>query len=212
MWPALELKIRLGEHAEALQMIQGYQWDDAQTTTGIVAFGKALVTGSGAIQNFEVGLDLLRRAAETGNAEAMIGLARAYDGGLGVEKDEDQGFAWLRRAADTGAMNPMQWTAQRYDRLKDWENAAVWWLRCANWPSTASYPQRTLAERYRDGKGVEKDMVKAYIWANLASRSNALGTDAEAAALRDLIAKELSSDQLKECQRRSWEWRPGQEV
>ncbi|MFP9138564.1 hypothetical protein ACLI1C_15400 [Devosia sp. XGJD_8] len=39
-----------------------------------------------------------------------------------------------------------------------------------------------------------------------------LGTDSKAVKLHDEVAKELTADQLKEGQQRSWNCRPGQQV
>lgn len=106
---------------------------------------------------------------------------------------------------------PEQWAAQRYDRLKDRANAAIWWERCAQ-GKWSTFPQRTLAERYRDGKGVEKDLLTAYFWANVASNPTPTGPDYDAVRLRDEVAKQLSPEQLAEGQQRSWNWRSGKEA
>lgn len=44
--------------------------------------------------------------AESGDAEAMLRLARQYLRGDGVQKDRSRGGEWLERAADAAVRNP----------------------------------------------------------------------------------------------------------
>jgi hypothetical protein len=67
---------------------------------------------------------------------------------------------------------------------------------------------------YRDGKGTEKDLVRAYMFLNLAAAPEPLRPDGflEVAQERDEVAKHLTPEQVAEGQRRSWEWQPGEIV
>src|ERR1700756_2465255 len=47
-------------------------------------------------------LETVRKAAERGDAEAQIALAKAYFNGNGAPKDENQAFEWVRKAAEQG--------------------------------------------------------------------------------------------------------------
>lgn len=87
------------------RFLEDNAWTDPDIIDMGAELGEAFVRGRNAMQNFELGLPLLRRAAELNNARAMLALSAAYDQGLGVEKNEDVGFEWLRRAADAGSMN-----------------------------------------------------------------------------------------------------------
>jgi hypothetical protein len=59
---------------------------------------------------------------------------------------------------------------------------------------------------YGNGRGVPQDYVQAHMWFNLAA-SRRTGEDRESAVRgRDLIADELTPDDLSEAQRLAREW------
>ena len=45
-------------------------------------------------------METVRKAAERGDAEAEIALAKAYFNGNGAPKDDNQAFEWVRKAAE----------------------------------------------------------------------------------------------------------------
>ena len=57
--------------------------------------------------------------------------------------------------------------------------------------------QGGLAVQYAVGQGVQKDIVKAYMWSDLTSRQGY----GNASTVRDALAKELSAQQITEAQR-----------
>jgi TPR repeat protein len=59
-----------------------------------------------------------------------------------------------------------------------------------------------LGSMYADGKGVPKDDVLAYMWANLSSVHGGEKTR----ELRDLLEKRMSGTQIEEAKRLSREW------
>lgn len=61
--------------------------------------------------------------------------------------------------------------------------------------------QYHLATLYHTGQGVPLDMQQAYVWSSLAVACGCRMPEAE--ALRDRLAKELPTVQLKEAQRES---------
>jgi len=66
--------------------------------------------------------------------------------------------------------------------------------------------QYNLGVMYLNGQGVPQDYVLAHMWLNLAA-SRRTGEDRESAVrLRDLIAEDLTPDDLSEAQRLAREW------
>jgi peptidoglycan hydrolase-like protein with peptidoglycan-binding domain len=69
-----------------------------------------------------------------------------------------------------------------------------------------SRAQRLLGLMYRDGDGVPKDDVRAYMWLELAARRNQYG----AADLRDELAERMLPWQVEEAKKLADAWRQGQ--
>ena len=64
--------------------------------------------------------------------------------------------------------------------------------------------QATLGLMYAEGQGVPQDYVLAHMWMNLAV---AKGVQ-EAVKGRDLLEKNMTTDQIAEAQRLAKEWKP----
>ena len=62
-----------------------------------------------------------------------------------------------------------------------------------------------LGVMYCNGDGVSRDLVKAYMWADLAIKAG----ESEAFNLRRFVEKQMTSAQIKDAQRLSGEWKPG---
>lgn len=63
--------------------------------------------------------------------------------------------------------------------------------------------QCVIANMYLDGKGVPKDCIRAYMWADLA----VLNRDETADRIRDLAVKEMSSDEIAKAEGIGNAWR-----
>ena len=57
---------------------------------------------------------------------------------------------------------------------------------------------------YADGQGETKNSVQDYMWLNLADRK---GFES-AAIIRDLVAGEMTSEQIAEAEKLAREWKP----
>jgi len=71
-----------------------------------------------------------------------------------------------------------------------------------------SRAQRLLGLLYRDGRGVLRDDVSAYVWLHLAAAAG----EPRAAAERDRLAWKLEADDLDRAQRLASAWRPGRAI
>ncbi len=81
---------------------------------------------------------------------------------------------------------------------------ALKWYRLAAGQGIA-YAQTNLGIMYENGRGVAQDYVLAHMWFNLAA---AQGKDENVLKLRDLLASEMTPDQIAEAQRLAREWKP----
>ncbi|MBL9199740.1 MAG: TonB family protein [Opitutaceae bacterium] len=114
----LEAKARAGDAAAALQLAQMIERQSA---------------GQGGAM--KVAFEWRLRAAETGDAMAMAGVAYAYRRGLGVEPDAERAESWTKRAVTAS-------DADRWSRIgrafqtgvnlpRDSREAAAWYRRAA---------------------------------------------------------------------------------
>ncbi len=54
-------------------------------------------------ENFKNGFDLIKASAEQGYPDAMLLLAKCYEGGVGVDKDMNKAAYWMEKAKKAGA-------------------------------------------------------------------------------------------------------------
>lgn len=128
-------------------------------------------------------IDELSALAEQGNAEAQAVLGDRYRTGQGVSQDEIKAVTWFRRAADQG------------------DGGA----------------QYRLGFAYARGRGVPQDNVLAYMWFALAVQAVSRGPvrgipgplgPVQPIQLRDMVATQLTAEQLAEARRLTREWKP----
>jgi TPR repeat protein len=78
---------------------------------------------------------------------------------------------------------------------------AVRWYRLSAEQGYAKAPYN-LGLMYGKGEGVPQDYVQAHMWFNLAAAQG----DADAAKNRDIVAKNMTPDQIAEAQKLAREW------
>ena len=74
------------------------------------------------------------------------------------------------------------------------------WIRKAAEQGNAN-GQDSLGEIYRDGRGVQQDNVRAYMWFNLAAAHSTGDVQKSAANNREAVALSMSPAQVAEAQR-----------
>ncbi len=79
--------------------------------------GMSLLQGVGVHLDKKAGTDLLQKAANQGNTDAMCYLGQCYYNGDGVAKDPAQGYRWLTDAADAGHVPAMALLGGYTDRV-----------------------------------------------------------------------------------------------
>lgn len=138
--------------------------------------------GIGTTKNPTRALQLHRKAAERGQAEAIYALGIAYANGDGVEQDYTSALMWLARAAafeDPHGNNPVRAQAQE-----------------------------AIGGMYESGYGVNTDVVLAYAWHKAASVAGS--ENGASNAIR--LAQQLNPDQLVEGETLARAWTPGAQI
>jgi uncharacterized protein len=143
--------------------------------------------------------------ADQGNTVAEYNVGLLYANGQGVPKDDAQARQWYEKAAVKGHADAQvdlgilfvygRGVPQDY-------KMAVYWLRLsANQGNDLA--QRKLGLMFERGDGVLQDYVRAYMWYSLGAAKGAkIG-----AAMRDALAKRMTSDQIAEAQKLAQEWK-----
>ncbi len=172
--------------------------DDAQAQCNLAV---CYSLGQGMTKDYAEAVKWFRKAAEQGDSFGQLSLAFCYEEGNGVTKDYAEAATWYRKAAEQG--NPSaQYNlgvcyteGQGVDR--DYAEAVRWWRRAADQGN--DYAQMSLAFCYADANGVAKDAVESYKWLSLAAAQGNTG----ALRWRDLIAADMTKEDIAEAQRRS---------
>lgn len=79
--------------------------EDSTVDPSIIAAvksGEMLINGEGTKKDTEAGIQLLEKAANSGQLEAMHLLGVIFSSGQGIKKDHELGVEWLRKAAAEG--------------------------------------------------------------------------------------------------------------
>lgn len=159
------------------------------------------------------------QAAEAGLAIAQYNLGVLYYSGNGVEPSFEKAYEWTKKAAEQGHVNAMVnlgvlyfnqigvnsgvtsvWPFSLLTRASNYREAARWYEYAAEYNHGGA--QYYLATMYRDGTGVELNLVQAWKWANLA-RDNDIP---DASLLLASITRDLSPAQLEQAQALYAEW------
>jgi localization factor PodJL len=161
------------------------------TTGGDVALSEQAIAAMRTAQTDEErtnALQLLTKAAASGNADAQFTLGRVYETGRGVKSDLTAARHWYGEAAGQGhaaaAFNLGMLEAQSGTR-EGYGHAARWFDQAAR--RGLMDAQFNLGMLYSQGLGISRDPVEAFAWFSAAAAQG----DAGAAAERDRIGQSL---------------------
>ena len=114
-------------------------------------------------EDYDKAVPLFQKAADMGNAEAMVELGDCYFDGNGVSENKAEGVKWYKKAAELGdevAQNNMGYAYQHGEGVKqDLAKAKEWYEKAAKQGNANA--TSNLGTLYRDGLGVPKDLAKA---------------------------------------------------
>lgn len=141
-------------------------------------------------------LQLLRKAADQGLAEADYRIGQAYLTGQGADADPAEAIRFFERAAQNNHVQAQLQLADLYSRSEgaDQTKARAWLTRAAEQESAEA--QFKLGLSYHEGRGGPADNREAYIWLSRAM----LNGNENARVHLERIAPELSAEQLGDAQ------------
>ena len=166
------------------------------------SLGDFYFNGDGVKQDYSEAANWYRKAAEQNDAHAQYKLGFCYAYGRGVAKDDAEAVKWIRKAAEQGESEAQIRLGLAYaqsifgtnfDGLglqQDYRQAVKWFLRAANQGDAMA--QAALGVCFRDGQGVPKNRVEAYMWLNLASAQSVPGS----AHMRDSLGRIMAPEEI----------------
>ncbi len=207
-----------GDYAVALKLWQPLaEQGDAQAQHNL---GMMYESGQGVPKDDNKAVEWYRKAAEQGHANAQYSLDSMQENGQGVLQDNTKAFKDGEAAAQRGdyatalqLWRPLaeqgharaqvnlghMYSKGRGVPLDDAE--AVKWYRIAAEQGDAR-AQRNLGLMYAIGRGVPQDYVSGHMWSNLAAAQDYEG----ARKSLDMVARDMTPDQITEAQRMAREW------
>ena len=137
--------------------------------------------------------------AEQGDAGLQYFVGMMYQEGVfGVLQDHKTAVKWYTLSARQGYANAQYNLGWMYHQgqgvLQDYKAAVKWYTLAAEQGDASA--QYNLGWMYYLGKGVIKDYVYSHMWLNIASSNSA----EKAGELRDVLAKDLTPQQLERAQ------------
>ncbi len=193
---------RRNDYKAALRLLQPIAEQGNANAEALL--GKMYYYGLAVPKDYAESVKWYRKAAEHGNAKAQFNLGVAYYEGKGITKDSAEAVNWYRKAAEQGfalaEYNVGLACITRFPIPPQDKAEEVKWHRKAA-EQGESMAQSSLAIAYNMGKGVPKDNIQAYVWANLAEPY-----PYEEHKLLDTIAAEMTPEQIDQAQRLSVKW------
>ena len=148
----------------------------------------------------KLGLMLLMLVMVAQAQQSVLELFRA------AKKGDKAAFAQLKALGNKGDASAQNSLGFMYDNgegvPKDAVQAVFWYRKSADQGNASA--QSNLGASYYKGEGVPKDLVVSYMWRNLAA---AQGNEIAKRA-REALGKIMTSAQIAEAQRLSYEWEP----
>ena len=169
------------------------------------SLGLCYECGLGVQRDYPEAVKWYRKAADQGVATAQCRLGFCYHNGQGVQQDYAEGVKWLRKAAEQGDARAQVGLACWYEEgtgvAQDYTEAVKWYRKAAEQGDTAG--QLLFGNCCWRGEGVPRDLVNAYKWLNLAAARGNTEESKAARDDRDLLAEEMTPQQVAEGQRRA---------
>lgn len=150
--------------------------------------------------------------ARAGDARAQGFLGFLYLYGKGVQKNREEALKWYQVASEQGdaaAQSNLCAELRESSKAEDLANAVHWCKLSAAQGNQAGLFQ--LAGFYLYGRGVEQNLVEAYVWLSLAMATpGSSEIQTKAAYLRRQVREHLTAGDLVEAERRISAWKSRQ--
>lgn len=166
------------------------------------------VTGRGVPKDGIKSNELIKEAAAKGLSDAQFELGTRYQSGMfGLETDKSKAVHWFQKAADQEDTWGQWYLGRAYEVgdgvPQDHAKAIEWFTKAATQGNPLA--QRNLGQLYMNSRFAGADRVLAYAWSNLASTRG----DQNALQSRDLVARQLTPEEIAEAQQLSSSWKKG---
>ena len=189
----------------------------AENGSANAQFGLARVleTANPAFRNYAKAAEYYRKAADQGHVEAQHALGLLHVRGLGVSQNYHRASEWFRLAANFGkhagaefALGELYFNGRGVPH--SYGQAIGWYRKAANKGHPVA--QHVLGLMYREGCGVDQDLVEAFKWLSLAirGRDRVLAHDAKSDPVRErekLLAT-MNQWQIDQADKLTGAWRP----
>lgn len=152
--------------------------------------------GEGIPRDLEAAAPLYCKAARQGNETAQLRLAEMFDKGEGVPRNREKAENLYRPLAERGNPVARAW-------IDAFDAEAVEKLRKAARQGNVM-AQFALAEAYEEGRGVQKDIVLAWIWGRLAAD----GGHEDAGKFLRSLERKMTQAEVMRAQRGFRNWKP----
>jgi hypothetical protein len=123
-------------------------------------------------ENYDVAIRWFRKAADLGNAEAMMGISWIYGNGRGVPQDDAEALRWRKMSAEHGNAVAMWVVGADYEEGKvvpqDYAEAMRWYKKSAGIGNAEAMGR--IGSLYADGLGVPRDLCRSYALVQKVSR------------------------------------------
>jgi TPR repeat protein len=159
----------------------------------------------GGPDGYAMSVQLIRRLATEGVAQAQSYLGHLYFSGRGVPKKHAEAAQWYRKAADQGDATAQSRLSILFLKgLGVPQNNA----EAVKWMVEAAYRGSATAQRHLGSLFLVRgrNYVTAHLWFALSAARG----DRQAARARDLLAARMTPEQLAEAQQLAREWQPKQ--
>ena len=140
---------------------------------GVEAKGRSademLKHGDAAIEakNYAEAMRWFNKAADLGDARAMLEISRLYAGGKGVAQNDAEAMRWRKKAADLGNPDAISLLGADYEGgwdgvAQDYAEAMRWFRKAADQGDASA--MESIGMFYNSGHGMAQDYAEAMSW------------------------------------------------
>ena len=150
-------------------------------------------------KDFTTALRKYKSAAAKGDEWAQYNLGVMYEQGEGAVQDYAESVRWHKLAAAQGNEWAQFNLGVSYEQgegvVQDYAEAVRWYKSAAGKGHAGA--QNNLGYMYVKGQGVVQDYMRAHMWHNLGAAKG----DSNAVKNRDIVAKQMTTQQIAEAQK-----------
>ncbi|NMD88615.1 sel1 repeat family protein [Victivallis vadensis] len=160
---------------------------------GAFLLGLSYMNGEGVEKNLQKGIRWIQKAAEQGYADAQLRLGIQYFSGEGIARNLESAIKWLQKAVDQDNFTAQYILGLLYMRGEggdeDFSRGIKLIQRSAE--QGCAPAQYELGTCYAEGNGIEKNLIQAQYWLELAATQNNMDAISRLKKLKKELEEEL---------------------